>query len=66
MTAHLAGWEAVPVYWDENELDMCAYAMDIKWCGEVDVHNPTDLVKRIVSHKDYEHLWRKRCMEMLL
>jgi RimJ/RimL family protein N-acetyltransferase len=66
VAAHLAGWDAVPVYWDEDELDMRAYAMNVKWCDEEGVHNPVDLAKRIVPHKEYEHLWRKRCMEMVL
>ena len=66
VTAHLAGWDSVPVYWDEDELDMRAYAMDVKWCGDEGIRNPLDLARRIVPHKDYERLWRKRCMEMVL
>ncbi|HHY83188.1 MAG TPA: ParB N-terminal domain-containing protein [Clostridiales bacterium] len=66
VAAHLAGWYTVPVYWDEDELDMRAYAIDVKWCDEEGVHNPVDLAKRIVPHKEYERLWRKRCMEMVL
>jgi hypothetical protein len=66
VAAHLAGWDDVPVYWDEDELDMRAYAINIRWCDEEGVHDPVNLVKRIVSHKEYEHLWRKRCMEMVL
>ncbi len=65
VAAHLAGWDAVPVYWDEDELDMRAYVMNVRWCDEEDVHKPIDLAKRIVSHKEYEHLWRKRCMEVI-
>jgi len=66
VAAHLAGWDSVPVYWDEDDLDMRAYAMDVKWCDEEGVHSPIDLAGRIVPHKDYESLWRKRCMEMVL
>jgi hypothetical protein len=66
VAAHLAGWDSVPVYWDEDELDMRAYAMDVKWCDEEGIHSPFDLAERIVPHKDYERLWRKRCMEMVL
>jgi len=66
VAAHLAGWDSVPVYWDEDELDMRAYAMDVKWCGDEGIRNPIDLAGRIVPHKDYERLWRKRCMEMIL
>ena len=66
VAAHLAGWDSVPVYWDEDELDMRAYAMDVKWCDEEGIRSPVDLADRIVPHKDYERLWRKRCMEMML
>jgi len=66
IAAHLAGWENVPIYWDEAELYMRAYAIDIKWCDEENIRSPIDLAGRIVPHKDYERLWRKRCMEMAL
>jgi ParB-like chromosome segregation protein Spo0J len=66
VAAHLAGWDSVPAYLDEDELDMRAYAMDMKWCGEEGIHSPIDLAGRIVPHKDYERLWRKRCMKMAL
>jgi len=64
VAAHLAGWDAVPVYWDEDELDLRAYAVDVEWCDEKGIHNPSDLAGRIVSHKDYERLWHKRCGEL--
>ncbi|MCL2512391.1 MAG: GNAT family N-acetyltransferase [Oscillospiraceae bacterium] len=63
VAAYLAGWDSVPVYWDEDGLDMRAYAIDVKWCGEENIHSPADLAGRIVPHKDFERLWRKRCME---
>ncbi len=62
--AWLAGFTEVPCYWDEDELDMTAYAKDIEWCGAEGVRGVADLAKRIVSAKDYERLWRRRCMEM--
>ncbi len=66
VAAHLAGWDSVPVYWDEDELDMNAYAMDVNWCDAEGIHTPIDLSKRIVTHKEYELLWKKRCMELAL
>lgn len=65
VAAYLAGLDSVPVYWDEYELDMRAYAIDVKWCREEGIGSPIDLTERIVPHKDYERLWRKRCMEMI-
>ena len=62
--AILAGWETVPVAWDNDPLDMLAYALDVKWCTDEGINNATDLIGRIVRHKDYEILWRKRCHYM--
>jgi hypothetical protein len=61
--AYLSGFKEIPCYLDTDELDMKAYAKDIEWCNEEGVSGVSDLAKRIVSHKDYEVLWRKRCME---
>lgn len=66
VAAALAGWESVPVYIDDSDLDMRAYAIDVKWCEEENISSPYELVNRIVPHFDYERLWRKRCMEMVL
>jgi hypothetical protein len=63
VAACLAGWNTVPVYLDNDSLDMEAYLKDLAWCEAVGIRSPHDLVKRIVHHKDYEVLWRKRCME---
>lgn len=62
VAAHLAGWDSVPVYWDEDDLDMRSYEIEVCWCKDEGIINPIDLSKRIVPHKDYERLWRKRCM----
>lgn len=64
VAAYLAGWDSVPAYWDGDGLDMRAYAVDLKWCGEEKINSPVDLAGRIAPHKDYERLWRKRCMEI--
>ena len=66
VAAHFAGFKSVPVYWDEDELDMRAYATCVKWCVDERIYSPADLAGRIVAHKDYERLWLKRCMEMTL
>lgn len=63
VAAHLAGWESVPVYWDTDLLDMAAYAQDVRWCEAEGIRSVADLAGRVVLHKDYERLWRKRCME---
>lgn len=62
--AHQNGFTEIPCYIDEDELDMNAYATDVEWCDNEGVFGIADLAERIVSHKDYEMLWRKRCMEL--
>lgn len=64
VAAQLAGWTDIPAYMDPDELDMDAYAIDVKWCDEAGIRTPADLSKYIVSHKDYERLWHKKCMEL--
>lgn len=66
VAAHFAGWSSVPACWDEDDLDMRAYTVDVQWCEEEVIRSPIDLAGRIVPHRAYERLWRKRCMEMEL
>lgn len=62
--AYQHGWQTVPVTWDNDALDMLAYAENVKWCNKEGICSIADLAHRIVSPKDYEKLWRKRCMDM--
>ena len=64
--AKRAGWDTVPVIWDDDPLDMLAYAEDVRWCNEAGIKSAADLAERIVTHKDYESLWRKRCYDMII
>ena len=64
VVAALSGWETVPATWDDDPLDMLAYAHCVKWCDDEGIKNAADLSKRIVSHKDYLELWHKRCHYM--
>ena len=64
--AKRAGWKTVPVVWDDGSLDMLAYAEDVCWCDEAGIKSAADLSERIVTHKDYEILWRKRCYDMMI
>ena len=66
VAACLAGWNTIPVYWDTEEFDVRPYVVDVRWCAAEGIRTPADLTGRIVSHKDYERLWRRRCMEMAL
>lgn len=64
VAAHISGLTEVPVYIDTDELDMEAYKKCVEWCNEAEIKSPVDLSKRIVSYKEYQHLWLKRCMEL--
>ncbi len=58
------GFASVPCCWETMELNWDAYRIDLRWCDEQGVRCAADLARRIVPHKDYERLWRRRCMEM--
>jgi len=62
--AFLSGWEAVPVTWDEDELDIPVYTECVRWCDEAGIKSAADLVDRIISAKDYAILWNKRCNDL--
>lgn len=58
------GFTAIPVVWDEDELDWEAYRICVTWCLEEDITTIMDLEPRILSHEDYEQLWHERCRVM--
>ena len=59
-----AGLEAVPLCWDEDELDWDMYRACVKACQERSVFSPEDLVKRIISAEDYIEKWDRWCDRM--
>jgi len=60
----LRGFPDVPVYWEDEELDWDAYEICVEWCKKEGVHTIADLKNRVVSQKDYEILWYRRCERM--
>jgi hypothetical protein len=64
VAAFLHGFSQVPVYWENEELDWDAYKICVKWCKKEKIRTIADLKTRIVSQKDYEILWYKRCEKM--
>jgi hypothetical protein len=62
--AFLHGFSEVPVYWEDEELDWDAYEICVRWCKKDGIHTIADLKDRVVSQKDYEILWYRRCEEM--
>jgi len=54
----------IPVYWENEELDWDAYKICVGWCKKERIHTIVDLKNRVISQKDYEILWYRRCKEM--
>ena len=62
--AFLHGFPMIPVYWEDEELDWDAYEICVEWCKKEGIRTIADLKDRVVSQKDYEILWYRRCEEM--
>ena len=65
LAAYLRGISEVRVYWDDEESDWDAYQICVDWCKKEGVHSIADLQKRVVSAKEFDMLWRKRCRKMI-
>ena len=61
VAALCAGLDAVPMVWDEDELDWEMYRRCVTACRQRGVFSPTDLVSRIVSEEDYAEKWDGWC-----
>ncbi|MFX1378285.1 MAG: hypothetical protein ACFFA4_04255 [Promethearchaeota archaeon] len=59
-----AGFEEIPVIWEDEELDWEMYEICIKWCKDSGIYSIADLSNRIVDQKEYEILWYKRCDDL--
>lgn len=64
LATFLHGASDVSVYWEDEELDWEMYRICVKWCKEDGIRAIADLESRIVSQKDYETLWIKRCRSL--
>ena len=62
--AFLHGFSEVPVYWEDEELDWDAYEVCVGWCKKEGIRSIADLKNRVVSQKNYEILWYRRCEKM--
>jgi len=62
--AFLHSFSEVPVYWEDEELDWDAYEICVEWCKKDGIHTIAYLKNRVVSQKDYEILWYRRCEKM--
>lgn len=65
LAAYLSGASEIPVYWDEDELDLEAYAICVDWCREEGIQTIAGLADRLLPPDKYEILWIKRCEAMM-
>lgn len=59
-----AGLEAVPLIWDEDELDWEMYRICVDACRDRRVFSPVDLMERIVTESEYRENWDGWCDAM--
>ena len=62
--AYQAGWERVPVIWDEDELDWEAYLICVQTAEAKGIHTEADLATRILSEEEYQEKWLNWCQEI--
>lgn len=56
-----AGLDAVPLVWDEDELDWDMYRACVAACRERGVLSPSDLPARIIPEAEYGEKWDRWC-----
>lgn len=56
-----AGLDAVPLIWDEDNLDWDMYRVCVKACREKQILSPAGLLSRIIPGEDYKNKWDKWC-----
>ena len=55
------GVNTIKVYWEKEEYNWELYRRCIQWCKEENINSINDLKGRIISSKEYEKMWNKRC-----
>ena len=59
-----AGLEAVPLCWDEDDMDWDMYRACVKACEEKGIRSPEALLDRILPPAAYKELWDDWCDRM--
>ncbi len=62
--AYTNGIDKIPVYWDDDQLNIEAYRICVDWCIKSGITSVADLKNRIVSSEKYKKLWLDRCKKM--
>lgn len=65
---YLEGHKELTVYWDDpwgsKNLTKSSYEKAVQWCVDEKVLTIKDLSQRIISNRQYEILWLKRCANL--
>ena len=64
VAALTAGLEAVPMAWDEDELDRVMYRRCVAACRERRILTPADLLTRVIPEAEYRLRWDRWCDAM--
>ena len=59
-----AGLTAVPLVWDEDDLDWDMYRECVKACLKRNILSPADLLAMIIPEEDYREKWDTWCDAM--
>ena len=61
---YLMGYEEIPVYWDNDNLDWSAYMICVNWCIKSGVKTIADLTGQVISPAQFQELWIDRCQKL--
>jgi len=64
LAAFLKGLEEIRVFWEDEELDWDEYRICVEWCKKEGIRTIGDLKNRVISPRQYNVLWLKRCEKM--
>lgn len=56
-----SGISLIPVYWDEDPIDIKLYQTCLRWCREEQIVFISDLKERILPHDQFVEQWIRRC-----
>lgn len=60
-----AGVTEIPVYWDEDVLNMSLYQTCLEWCRKQKITSIGDLEHHVITNETFEELWIKRCQRLI-
>jgi len=63
VSAFLKGFSYVYGYYEIDNVDLKFFKTCINWCEQKGIFSVEDLTKRVVSPKEHEEIWIKRCRE---